>query len=287
MQRRDMLKGTAIAAAGVALAATTVAAQEGAGTTEAETVKVSRHNSVLLLQIDNAPRNSVSMATLREINAGLDQAASDDTIGAVVITGTGPVFSAGAGGDSMQERQPNAETQSHLAHSVFTRIEGFPKPVIAAVNGVCTNGGNELALSCDIRIASNSAVFGQQELHVGVIPGFGGMQRLQRFVGHGRAMEMIMTARMVSAQEALSLGLVTKVVSDSDIVPSAIELAETLAENLDKYAVAAFKTRMEVSYSEPYSVALRNDQLEFDRISNTEEAKEAIERYIARAQARE
>lgn len=243
-------------------------------------IEVSRHQAVLLLRINVPPRNAVSKATLREIDAGLDIAAGDESIGAVVITGSDSVFSAGAGGESLKKIPEGEATHSFIAHKVYRRIEGFSKPVIAAITGISAGGGNELALSCDIRIAGDNARFRQHEIQAGLIPGFGGMQRLPRHVGLGRAMEIMLTGRFIEAEEALSIGLVTSVVPDAEVVSAAIDLGKQLSENLDRNAFAAFKKRMSESYDEPFSVALRNDQLVFDRIAVSEEAKAAIARFI-------
>lgn len=243
-------------------------------------IEVSRDKDVLLLRINTPPRNVVSRATLGEINRGLDIATSDETIGAIVITGSDTVFSAGAGGESLQKTAAGQPTHSFIAHELYKRIEGFPKPVIAAIAGVSAGGGNELAMSCDIRIATKSSKFRQHEIQAGLIPGFGGMQRLQRHVGLSRAMEIMLTGRFVGAEEALSIGLVTSVVPDSEVVAEAISLGQTLSDNLDKNALAVFKRRMAASYDESFTVALVSDQLAFDRLATSEEAKAAIARFI-------
>lgn len=253
---------------------------------EFNTIEVFRDQAVLVLRINTPPRNVVSKATLGEINGGLDIAAGDETIGAIVITGSDSIFSAGAGGESLQKTPAGQPTHSFLAHEVYRRIEGFPKPMIAAIAGISAGGGNELAMSCDIRIAGYSAKFRQHELQAGLIPGFGGMQRLQRHVGLSRAMEMMLTGRFIDAEEALSIGLITSVTSDSEVVREAITLGQNLSDNLDKHALAVFKTRMAASYNESFSVALNNDQLAFDQLATSEETKEAIARFIKKQQGK-
>lgn len=243
-------------------------------------IEVSRDEAVLLLRINTPPRNVVSKATLGEINAGLDIAATDETIGAIVITGSDTVFSSGAGGESLQKTPAGQPTHAFIAHEVYNRIEGFPKTVIAAIAGVSAGGGNELAMSCDIRIAGESATFRQHELQAGLIPGFGGMQRLKRHVGLGRAMEMMLTGRFVGAKEALSSGLVTSVVPDSAVVAEAITLGQQFTDNLDRNALAVFKRRMAASYDESFHIALAGDQVAFDELATSEETKEAIARFI-------
>ncbi|MGI2172373.1 enoyl-CoA hydratase/isomerase family protein [Shewanella sp. MF05960] len=287
MNRRDVLKATALTAMGAAAALTngSVLAQSVSEKDHNRVFKnivMSREKGILILRINKLPRNEVSQITLHELNMGLDMAAEDKSVGAIVITGSESVFSAGAGADVFQEQTQGMPTHASLAHQVFSRIEGFPKPVIAAINGYSGGGGNELAFACDIRIATKSATFRQPELQVGLIPGFGGMQRLQRHIGLGRAMEMMISGRLMDANEALSFGLVTTVVADNEVLTAAISMAEKLIKDVNGPAFAAFKERMGASYSEPFGAALKNDQLAFDRLVVTEEAHSALQRFIAK-----
>jgi len=130
----------------------------------------------------------------------------------------------------MEKHPAEAEAFSRLGHKVFNRIENMGQPVIAAVNGYALGGGCELALSCDIRIAAQSAKFGQPEINIGLIPGFGGTQRLPVLAGIGRAKELIMTGRIIDAREAEAIGLVNKVVKDEELLEKAKEMAQALAQ---------------------------------------------------------
>lgn len=245
-----------------------------------ENIEVTKQHNVLLLSINVPPRNTVSKAVLTEINTALNLAENDADIGAVVITGTNNVFSAGAGGESLKGVDKGEMTHAAIAHKVYNRIESFPKPVIAAISGISAGGGNELAMSCDIRIAGESAQFRQHELQAGLIPGFGGMQRLPRLVGQSRAMEIMLTGRYIGAVEALSIGLVTTVVPDSEVVLKAVSLAQQLNDNLDKKALAQFKKRMALSHSETFKEALVNDQLTFDELATSPDIHAAIATFI-------
>lgn len=281
MNRRDALKlSTATVFGAVSSLSLSQATAYTISDKTFENIKLTQNGSVLLIAINEPPRNAVSKVTLGELDSSLDLAAKNKAITAIVITGSAQVFSAGAGGDSLQKLEEGELTHAAIARNVFNRIERFPKPVIAAVNGLCSNGGNELAMSCDIRIASENAVFLQQELHVGLIPGFGGMQRLQRLVGHGRAMEIMLTARKVTADEALNIGLITSIFSENDLIDKALELGRKLSGDINKAAFSVFKERMSISYSEPFDVALRNDQVAFDHLAASDEAKAAIQRFI-------
>lgn len=245
-------------------------------------LEVSTEKSVLILRINKPPRNIVSKLTLSEINTGLDIAEGEQDVGSIVITGTESVFSAGAGGESLQKRRKNQESHAFLARKLFQRIEAFPKPVIALINGLSAGGGNELAMACDIRIAGENAKFRQHELQAGLIPGFGGMQRLQRIVGSGRAMEIMLTGRIVSSAEALSIGLVSAIFPDAEIVAKGVILAQSLSDNIDKHALVVFKKRMADSYDESYRTALHNDQIAFDKIVISDEAHAALQKYIGK-----
>ena len=248
-------------------------------------VEVSQQGEVLIIKINNSTRNAVSTTVLKEINLALNKAEENENIGAVVITGRDEVFSAGAGGESIKGTPKGEKTHAMIAHETFFRIESFPKPIIAAVRGFSGGGGNELALACDIRIAGENAKFRQHELQAGFIPGFGGMQRLPRLIGQSRAMEMMLTGRAIDAKEALSFGLVSRVVSDDKVIDEAVKLAKQLIENLDKKALAVFKSRMGASYNESFKEALKNDQIAFDKLALSPHIKVAIKRFIEKQKA--
>jgi enoyl-CoA hydratase len=137
-------------------------------------------------------------------------------------------------------------------------------------------------LACDIRIAADNARFAQLEVHAGLFPGFGGAQRLPRLIGHGRATEMIMTGRMVGAEEALTMGLVSRVTPLQDTLTEAVALGQQLATTLDPNALGMYKSRVSLGANETYEEALKNDQIAFDKIAASPEAKTAMERFISR-----
>lgn len=182
----------------------------------------------------NRPRelNALNTDVLKELNQTLDMI-DLNRIRALIITGAGDkAFVAGADISEMHQlTKEEGETFSRLGNSLFRRIETFPIPVIAAVNGYALGGGCELALSCDIRICSENAVFGQPETGLGIIPGFGGTQRLSRIVGAGRAKEMIYTARKVKSDEAYRIGLVNAVYPREELMEQAMNTASRIARN--------------------------------------------------------
>jgi len=178
-----------------------------------------------------AALNALNVDVLKELAAAFAQLQEDESVACVILTGSGTkAFVAGADIAAMQPL--NALQAAHFAklgHDVLNRIEKFPKPVIAAVNGFALGGGCELAMACDIRIASENARFGQPEVNLGVIPGFGGTLRLARLVGKGRAKELIFTGDMINAEEAYRIGLANKVVALDELLAEANTMAAKIA----------------------------------------------------------
>ena len=173
-------------------------------------------------------RNSLSRQVLDDLNTVLSHAEQDDAIGALVFTGAGQkAFAAGADITQLQNYTPASALESYMQRT-YDAIEQFGKPTIAAVNGYALGGGCELAMSCDIRIASTRAKFGLPEPTLGVLPGAGGTQRLGRLVGVGRAIEMILTGRFADADEAMRTGLVTSVAEPEELLASARSTAQTI-----------------------------------------------------------
>jgi len=174
--------------------------------------------------------NALNTATLEELDDALSEAADHDGLRALILTGAGSkAFVAGADIAEMREFTV-AEAEDFALHgqTVLDGIEAFPAPVIAAVNGFALGGGTEIALACDLILCSSNAVFGQPEVSLGVIPGFGGTQRLSRLVGPMRAREIVLTGRRIPAEEAVRIGLALRVV-EGDVVEAAMEMATVIA----------------------------------------------------------
>ncbi|MCS6883851.1 MAG: enoyl-CoA hydratase-related protein [Acidobacteriota bacterium] len=175
--------------------------------------------------------NALNIATRSEIIAALDSLRANDEVRVLVVTGAGEkAFIAGADITEFAGRTALEQREVMLAKRMFDAFEEFPKPVIAMINGFCLGGGCEVALSCDIRIASENAQFGQPEIKLGIIPGGGGTQRLTRLIGEGKAMELILTGDMIKAEEAKALGLVNHVYPQSELEARTMELANRIAE---------------------------------------------------------
>lgn len=173
--------------------------------------------------------NALNMDTLNELYSAIGQAEKDNEVRVVTITGEGRAFVAGADISQMRDLSTQeGRDMTLLGQKVFTNIENIDKPVIAAVNGFALGGGCELAMACDIRIASDKAKFGQPEVNLGIIPGYGGTQRLPRLVGKGAAKYLIFTGEIISAEEAFRIGLVDKVVAAGELMDTVVSVAKTI-----------------------------------------------------------
>jgi enoyl-CoA hydratase len=195
-------------------------------------VRLARQDAVAVLTVDRPEAlNALDRETLGRLRDSLNELAEDESVRAVVLTGEGDrAFVAGADIKYMQSLGVDeARAWGALGHEVGRLLETMPKPTIAAINGFALGGGCELALACDIRYASSSAKIGQPEVSIGVIPGWGGTQRLARACGIGFAKELVLTGRMVGAEEARERGLVNAVFSPEDLMDRTLELARSLA----------------------------------------------------------
>lgn len=198
-------------------------------------------------------RNAIDQETISEMHRALDQLASEDRISALIVTGAGDqAFAAGA--DIAQLRDRNrADAFKAINSTLFKKLEEFPFPTIAAVRGFALGGGCELAMACDLRVAGESARFGQPEVSLGIVAGAGALERLPRLVGVGKAKELLFTGAIIDAQEALRIGLVNRVVEDDKVMDEAMALARQIQKN-DRLAVRLSKLSIN-------STARANDQV--------------------------
>jgi enoyl-CoA hydratase len=197
-----------------------------------DTVLVERDGAVLVITI-NRPKvlNALDAATLAGLDRAIETARRDEGVRAVVVTGAGDrAFVAGADINELAAQTPvDGREHARRGQALFDRIERLGKPVIAAVNGFALGGGCELAMACTIRLAADTAKFGQPEINLGLIPGYAGSQRLPRLVGRGRALELLLTGAPIAADEAWRIGLVNKVVPAAQLMADSRALAQTLA----------------------------------------------------------
>ncbi|MCS7259129.1 MAG: enoyl-CoA hydratase-related protein [candidate division WOR-3 bacterium] len=175
--------------------------------------------------------NALNIETLLELEKILDELSNNDAVRVVILTGEGKAFVAGADISQMSKFNPQeARAFAQLGHRVLSKLENLDRPVIAAINGYALGGGCEIALACDLRIIAETAKIGQPEVNLGIIPGFGGTQRLARLCGAGVAKELIYTGDMISADEAYRIGLVNKVVPQDKLLDSAKEIAQKILQ---------------------------------------------------------
>lgn len=244
-----------------------------------ELVKLQRDGNVRILLIDNPPLNILNPQVLSELETFATEVDVDDDVKGLVITGAGEAaFSAGADIKHIQQSTfEKALEFIQLGRRVFSKIEKIKKPTIAAVNGVAFGGGAELALSCDIRIASEKARFAQPEIKLGFIPGWGGTQRLSRLVRPSIAKKIIFTGEPISARDALNFGLVDEVVEAGNEVRAASALIETIISNAAPLALYEAKNAIDTGLQKPSVDEGLSIELEaVKRLLDTEDLREGM-----------
>lgn len=248
------------------------------------TILVETHQRVGLIRL-NRPKalNALNAAVMSEMNTALSEFDQDQDIGAMVITGDKRAFAAGA--DIKEMVEASAIDMLQLDHiSAFDHIMRITKPVIAAVSGWCLGGGNELAMSCDMIVASESAKFGQPEINIGVIPGAGGTQRLTRAVGKAIAMEMVLNNRTLTAQEALAYGLINRVVAVDSYLEETLEFANQIASRAP-LAVRLGKEAVNQAFETPLSDGLAEERRAFYFLFASQDQKEGMQAFIEKREA--
>lgn len=252
-------------------------------------VEVDEPGQVALLTINRADKlNALNRALLGELDAALDEIAADARVRALVVTGAGTrAFAAGADIAEIAALD-GAEDGAEFARygqAVFAKIEQLTKPVIMAINGYALGGGCELAMCGDMRIASDSAQLGQPEVNLGVIPGYGGTQRLARLVGRDRAKWLIFSGERVGADEAYRLGLVDRVVPAADVVEEAMTVARSLAAKAPR-ALALAKIAINEGISMPLEDAIEHEATLFGQAAATQDRREGTAAFLDKRQPR-
>ena len=244
-------------------------------------VEVTKQGNVGIVTM-NRPEalNALSSAVFADLTAALDQVEQDDDVYVVIITGAGRAFVAGADiGEMANMNVEEGLAFSELGNSLLMRVDMFPKPTIAAVNGFALGGGCELSLACDIRIASEKAKFGQPEVGLGIIPGFGGTQRMARIIGTGAAMELIYTAETIDAKRAEAIGMVNHVVAPDELMDFALNLANKIAANA-QVAIRTSKMAIRRGIDCDISTAVTYEALAFATCFGTEDQKDAMKAFV-------
>jgi enoyl-CoA hydratase/carnithine racemase len=249
---------------------------------EYQNIKVSIEDRTAILTIDHPPANALDRQTVLELEAAFDDVIENDQIKVIIITGAGQFFGAGADINEIVELKSYDQAYEivRLGQEFFSRIELARKPVIAAINGrFCLGGLNELAMACHIRLAEDSVQFGQPEIKLGIMPGFGGTQRLPRLVGKGRALEIILGGGNIKAQEAYRIGLVNKVVPVGTVVREARRWAKALSM-WGGVAVASVLQAVNQGLEESLEDGLTLEAEIFAKLTETEDMYEGLAAFL-------
>ncbi len=242
---------------------------------------IRQEGAVAILTI-NEPKtlNALNRNILRELDKAFDVLAGDDSVRAVILTGTERSFVAGADIQEMADMDyERGKAFGEFGAALFLKIETFAKPVIAAVNGFALGGGCELAMACDIRIASEKARFGQPEVGLGITPGFSGTQRLSRLVGAAKAKELIYTGCIIGAEEAFRIGLVNKVTAPETLMEEAGTMAQAIAKQAPR-AVSLSKKAINEGWDLPMADAVALEVEQFARCFETEDQKNGMKAFL-------
>ncbi len=245
-----------------------------------------REGRVAILTVNRPSKLNALNQEVRDLALEyLEEIENDDSVGAVVITGAGDkAFIAGADIGEFEGRSPFDQREAMRFPRVFDVMAGFPKPVIAMINGFCLGGGCELSMSCDIRIASDRARIGQPEINLGLIPGGGGTQRLPRLVGMGQAMKMILSGDMIGAEEAHRIGLVDDVVPHEELREKTLEMAAKIASK-SPLTVRVAKEAMRASERMSIEDGIVYERDLFCLCFSTEDKKEGVEAFLGKRKA--
>ena len=249
-------------------------------------VKISVEEGIAIVTIDRPPVNALNRQVMQELDQSFQAIKTDSAVKVVILTGGGSfAFVAGADLKEIAQLGSGKEAAEVAAQgqSVLMKIQRLGKPVIAAINGVCLGGGNELAMACHLRIAGDRTRFGQPEITLGIIPGFGGTQRLPRLIGQAKALEFILTGDLIAAPEAHRLGLVNQIVPQDQVLKAAKELARKITSK-GQVAVRAALRVFEEGLDGSLEDGLAREAKAFGMIADTEDCKEGVSAFLEKRQ---
>ncbi len=244
----------------------------------AKYIEFEKKEKLAILRLNNPPVNALSLSLMDELSETLEQIEGDKTISVVIFTGKGSFFAAGGDIQELEQVRDSSEGTrlSHHIQSVFTKVETFPEPVIAAINGACLGGGLELALACHLRIADAGAMLGLPEIKLALIPGGGGTQRLARVAGRAKAYEMILSGEAVDAREAYRIGLVNFVAPKGECVP----YAERYGQRVSRKACPAVEAAVKAIQASGEEEGMRREAELFGHLFETPEKAEGLKAFL-------
>ncbi|MCD7032839.1 enoyl-CoA hydratase [Metabacillus sp. GX 13764] len=242
---------------------------------------VKKENFIAVVTLENPPANALANKVLKELTSLLDELENDKETRVILLKGEGRFFSAGADIKEFTqvENTGGFSDLSVYGQKVFERMEGFPKPVIAAIHGAALGGGLELAMSCHIRLVTETAKLGLPELQLGIIPGFGGSQRLPDLVGKAKAFEMMATSEPITGKEAAALGLANAAYPEEELFAKAEELAGKIAKK-SPASIKAVIDLLQFRKNRTFQESIEEEAEQFGKIFGTNDAKEGIQAFI-------
>ncbi len=253
---------------------------------EMQLIKVKVEERIALVTLDNPPVNVLTMKVMQELEQTFDQLEKDDAVKVIIFTTAGTnAFIAGADiKEIAQIKSPQEARQlAEKGHKVLNKIETSLKPNIAAIHGVCVGGGNELVMAFHMRVASERAKFGQPEINLGIIPGFGGTQRLARLTGVAKARELILTGDMITAQEALRIGLVNRVVPDGELLKQTLGFAKKIASK-SRVTISLCQRAIHEGFSLPLREGLALEAELFSKAAESQDMREGLQAFVEKRQ---
>ena len=246
-----------------------------------ETITLAREEAYALITLNRPPANAISEQLITEVNAALNSVQTDDSVRAVILTGAGDKIFCGGADLGSAFSGGDVEQFIRFGNSVMRKIERFPKPIIAAINGHAMGGGMEIAMACHLRLMKETARMGQTESNLGIIPGYGGTQRLPRLIGRTKALEFLLLGTQVPAPECLALGLVNRLSKDGETLNDAKTLARQLARRAP-LATAAIIRAVDDGLEVPMAKSIDVELEQFLPTLRSEDASEGIQAFFAK-----
>jgi enoyl-CoA hydratase/carnithine racemase len=254
---------------------------------ERQYIRLSVEERIATITIDNPPANAFNRKALEELESTFDEVTEDPEVKAIIITGAGQFFVAGADVKEIydvRDKPEEAEAFIRKGQRLFSKIEASKKPVIAAINGrYALGGGNELAMACHIRIAESGVRLGQPEINLGIMPGWGGTQRLPRIVGKGKALEMLLTGDPITAQEAYRIGLVDKVVPVGTVIREAKAIAKRIVSK-SRIPIAAIIEAVNEGLEKDLQSGMDVEVSKFASLQESEDMEEGLRAFLEKRQ---